>query len=130
MLAEVLAAVRPRPGGRYADGTLGGGGHAAAILAASSPSGWLSGCDRDGAAVEAAIRRLAEFAGRFDIRRGNFAELADWIAPASCDGALLDLGVRSPQLPAAHRGFPFPRHSPFHTPTHPPPPHTPAGLLH
>ena len=52
------------------------GGHAAAILAASSPSGWLFGCDRDGAAVEAATERLAEFAGRFEVRRGNFAELA------------------------------------------------------
>jgi 16S rRNA (cytosine1402-N4)-methyltransferase len=113
MLAEVLAALRPRPGGRYADGTLGGGGHAAAILAASSPSGWLYGCDRDGAAVEAALRRLAEFAGRFDIRRGNFAELADWIAPASCDGVLLDLGVSSPQLDEAERGFSFQRDGPL-----------------
>lgn len=113
MLAEVLAALRPRPGGRYADGTLGGGGHAAAILAASSPSGWLYGCDRDGAAIEAAIRRLAEFAGRFDVRRGNFAELADWIAPASCDGVLLDLGVSSPQLDEPGRGFSFQRDGPL-----------------
>ncbi len=113
MLAEVLAALRPQPGGRYADGTLGGGGHAAAILAASSPSGWLFGCDRDGAAIEAAIRRLAEFAGRFEIRRGNFAELADWIAPESCDGVLLDLGVSSPQLDEAERGFSFQRDGPL-----------------
>ncbi len=61
-----------KPGGRYADGTIGGGGHAAAILAASAPNGWLFGCDRDGAAVEAAQARLAEFAGRFEIRRGEF----------------------------------------------------------
>ncbi len=92
MVAEVLAALRPESGGRYADGTIGGAGHAAAILAASSPSGWLYGCDRDGAAVEAAKRKLAEFAGRFEIRQGNFAELADWVPPASCDGVLLDLG--------------------------------------
>ena len=113
MLAEALAALRPRPEGRYADGTLGGGGHAAAILAASSPSGWLYGCDRDGAAIEAAIRRLAEFAGRFEIRRANFAELADWISPASCDGVLLDLGVSSPQLDEAERGFSFQRDGPL-----------------
>jgi 16S rRNA (cytosine1402-N4)-methyltransferase len=113
MLAEALAALRPRPEGRYADGTLGGGGHAAAILAASSPSGWLYGCDRDGAAIEAAIRRLVEFAGRFEIRRGNFAELADWISPASCDGVLLDLGVSSPQLDEAERGFSFQRDGPL-----------------
>ena len=69
MVAEVLAALKPRPGGRYADGTLGGAGHAAAILAATSPNGWLYGCDRDGVAVEAAQRRLARFEGRFELRR-------------------------------------------------------------
>ncbi len=93
MAAEVLAALKPRPGGRYADGTVGGAGHAAGILAASSPTGWLSGCDRDGAAVEAATRRLAEkFAGRFEIRRGNFAEMAEWIPAASCDGCAAGFG--------------------------------------
>ena len=115
MLTEVLAALRPQPGGRNADGTAGGGGHACAILAASSPNGWLSGCDRDGAAVEAATRRLNEagFAGRFEIRRGNFSELADWVPPGSCDGVLLDLGVSSPQLDDADRGFSFQRDGPL-----------------
>ena len=78
MMAEVLEALMPRAGGRYADGTLGGAGHGAAILAASSPDGWLSGCDRDGVAIDAATRRLAEFAGRFEIRQGNFAGFAEW----------------------------------------------------
>lgn len=105
MMAEVLAALKPRPGGRYADGTVGGAGHAEAILAASSPDGLLFGCDRDGAAVEAAKARLAGFAGRFEIRRGNFAELAGWVTPGSCDGLLLDLGVSSHQLDSAERGF-------------------------
>jgi 16S rRNA (cytosine1402-N4)-methyltransferase len=114
MAAEVLAALKPQAGGRYADGTLGGAGHAEAILAASSPTGWLSGCDRDGVAVEAAQQRLAEkFAGRFEIRRGNFAELADWIAEKSCDGVLLDLGVSSPQLDSAERGFSFQNDGPL-----------------
>jgi 16S rRNA (cytosine1402-N4)-methyltransferase len=107
MAAEVLAALKPQPGGRYADGTVGGAGHAAGILTASSPTGWLYGCDRDGAAVEAATRRLAGFAGRFEIRRGNFAGLAKWIPAASCDGVLLDLGVSSPQLDSPERGFSF-----------------------
>src|SRR5258708_22861468 len=98
MVAEVLAALTPRSGGRYVDGTLGGGGHAAAILATSSPTGWLYGCDRDGAAVEATRERLAGFAGRFEVRRGNFAELGEWVPPESCDGVLLGLGVSSPQL--------------------------------
>ena len=113
MVAEVLAALRPRSGGRFADGTVGGGGHAAAVLAASSPTGWLSGCDCDGDAVEAAQTRLAEFAGRFEIRRGNFADLAGWIAAGSCDGVLLDLGVSSPQLDVAERGFSFLRDGPL-----------------
>ena len=114
MVAEVLAALEPRADGRYADGTLGGAGHAAGILAASSPTGWLSGCDRDGVAVEAAKKRLAEkYAGRFEIRRGNFSELAEWIPAASCDGVLLDLGVSSPQLDSAERGFSFQNDGPL-----------------
>ena len=114
MAAEVLDALKPRPDGRYADGTLGGAGHAASILAASSPTGWLSGCDRDGAAVEAAQKRLAEkFAGRFEIRRGNFSEMAEWIPSAGCDGVLLDLGVSSPQLDLAERGFSFQNDGPL-----------------
>jgi len=113
MAAEVLNALNPRPGGRYADGTIGGGGHAAIILTASSPTGWLSGCDRDGDAIEATRARLAEFAGRFEIRRGNFAELAGWVPAAGCDGVLLDLGVSSPQLDCAGRGFSFQHDGPL-----------------
>jgi 16S rRNA (cytosine1402-N4)-methyltransferase len=114
MAAEVLDALKPKPGGRYADGTLGGAGHAASILAASSPTGWLSGCDRDGVAVEAAKKWLAEkFAGRFEIRRGNFSEMAEWIPAASCDGVLLDLGVSSPQLDSPDRGFSFQQDGPL-----------------
>jgi 16S rRNA (cytosine1402-N4)-methyltransferase len=113
MLAEVLDALQPHPGGRYADGTVGGGGHAAAILAASSPTGWLCGCDRDGAAVEAAVRRLCPFAGRFELRQGNFAELPEWVPASSCDGVLLDLGVSSPQLDQAERGFSFQHDGPL-----------------
>lgn len=115
MLAEVLEALRARPGFLAADGTVGGAGHACALLAASSPNGWLYGCDRDGAAVEAATQRLNEagYAGRFEIRRGNYAEMADWIPSASCDGVLLDLGVSSPQLDDAGRGFSFQHDGPL-----------------
>jgi 16S rRNA (cytosine1402-N4)-methyltransferase len=113
MLEEVLAALRPRDGGRYVDGTLGGGSHAAAILRASAPTGWLLGCDRDGAAIEAAQARLAEFAGRFELRRGNYADMTEWMAAGSCDGVLLDLGVSSPQLDAAERGFSFQQDAPL-----------------
>ncbi len=113
MEAEVVEALGPRPGGLIADGTVGGGGHDAAILRCSSPTGRLAGCDRDAMAVEAAMARLSEFAGRFEIRRGNFADMAEWIAPESCDGVLLDLGVSSPQLDEAGRGFSFQQDGPL-----------------
>jgi 16S rRNA (cytosine1402-N4)-methyltransferase len=113
MVAEVLAALRPGAGGVHADGTLGGAGHAAAMLAASSPDGRLFGCDRDGVAIEAATRRLAEFAGRFEIRQGNFSGLSEWVPAESCDSALLDLGVSSPQLDVAERGFSFQQDGPL-----------------
>lgn len=113
MVAEVLEALKPRTGGRYVDGTLGGAGHAAAILAASAPGGWLFGCDRDAVAVQAARVRLAEYAGRVEIVQGNFADMAGWIPAESCDGVLLDLGVSSPQLDVAERGFSFQQDGPL-----------------
>src|SRR5580658_7829465 len=113
MGAEVLQALRPSPGSLIADGTVGGGGHAAALLRASAPTGRLVGCDRDGMAVEAAKARLSEFTGRFEIRQGNYAELADWLEPESCEGVLLDLGVSSPQLDLPERGFSFQEDGPL-----------------
>lgn len=107
MVAEVLAALQPRSSGRYVDGTVGGAGHATAILRASAPNGWLYGFDQDGVALEVAGERLAEFAGRFELRRANFSELGEWVTAGSCDGVLLDLGVSSPQLDTAERGFSF-----------------------
>lgn len=109
-----MAALGPKPGGKFADGTLGSGGHAARMLRASAPTGWLFGCDRDGAAIEAADAQLrAEFAGRFELRRGNFSELAGWVPAESCDAMLLDLGVSSPQLDRAERGFSFQQDGPL-----------------
>ena len=131
MMAEVLNALKPKSGGRYVDGTLGGAGHAASILSASSPTGWLYGCDRDGAAVEAARKRLAEqFAGRFEVRRGNFADLAGWVPAADCDGVLLDLGVSSPQLDSPERGFSFQHDGPLDMRMDPRQTLTAAELVH
>jgi 16S rRNA (cytosine1402-N4)-methyltransferase len=113
LLAEAVAALQPRDGGWYADGTIGGGGHAEAILAASSPTGRLFGCDRDDAAVEAARARLAPYANRVEIRQCNFAELAEWVPERSCDGVLLDLGLSSAQINSAERGFSFQQDGPL-----------------
>jgi 16S rRNA (cytosine1402-N4)-methyltransferase len=113
MVTEVLSALKPRDSGRYVDGTVGGAGHAEAILTASSPNGWLFGCDRDGAAVEVARERLAKFAGRFQIRQGDFAEVGEWIDAVSVDGVFFDLGVSSPQLDVAERGFSFQAEGPL-----------------
>ncbi|MEK7683816.1 MAG: 16S rRNA (cytosine(1402)-N(4))-methyltransferase RsmH [Verrucomicrobiota bacterium] len=129
LLAEVMAALAPRSGGRYADGTIGAGGHAYAILEKSAPEGRLWGCDRDPAAVEAARQHLAVFGAQFEIRQGNFAELAEWIEPGSCDGVVLDLGVSSAQLDMAERGFSFQQDGPLDMRMNPNQPLTAAHLV-
>lgn len=113
MVDEVLAVLKPVSGGRYVDGTVGGGGHSEAILRASEPDGFLYGCDWDETAVEAALKRLSPFSGRFEIRRGSFEELSEWVPANSCDGVILDLGVSSPMLETAERGFSFDRDGPL-----------------
>ena len=107
LLEEVLSALQPASGGLYVDGTVGGGGHAEAILEASNPDGRLVAFDRDDLALAATARRLARFGGRLQLHRESFAGLAKRLAKASCDGVLLDLGVSSPQLDEAERGFSF-----------------------
>jgi len=107
MVGEVVEMLSPRSSGQYFDGTVGGGGHASAILVASAPRGRLLACDRDGDAIEAAGRNLQEFGGRVALQRGNFSEIGRWLRPGSCDGAVLDLGVSSAQLDWAERGFSF-----------------------
>jgi 16S rRNA (cytosine1402-N4)-methyltransferase len=113
LLAEVLEQFRLSPGAVVADGTLGGAGHAVAMLQATSPNGFLYGCDRDGVAVETAVGRLAGYTGRFEVRRGHYAELVDWVPAGSCDAVLLDLGVSSYQLDTAERGFSFSHDGPL-----------------
>lgn len=110
MLPEVLTALRPRPGQVFLDGTLGGAGHACALLERILPGGFLWGCDQDSDALKAAAERLKAVPGgkgRFEIREMNFAGLAEWLPPESCDGVLLDLGVSSHQLDTPGRGFSF-----------------------
>jgi 16S rRNA (cytosine1402-N4)-methyltransferase len=112
MLEEVLRFLQPRPGSHYIDGTLGGGGHTAAILERSSPSGRVLGIDTDVQALARVRERLAEYIenGRLVLLHGNFAELARLAASAgflSVQGILLDLGFSSDQMENAQRGFSF-----------------------
>ncbi len=110
MPAEVLQYLAPRPGGVYLDGTLGGGGHSELILEASGPDGMLYGIDRDPSALTAAGERLNRFARRFRPLQGSFGDMAALLAGqgvTAVDGVLLDLGVSSPQLDRAERGFSF-----------------------
>ncbi|MEK7284751.1 MAG: 16S rRNA (cytosine(1402)-N(4))-methyltransferase RsmH [Chloroflexota bacterium] len=110
LLAEVLAQLDPREAGRYLDGTVGAGGHAAAILERSAPDGRLLGLDVDPAALAIARRQLARFGDRADLVRANFA-LCDVVARERrflpVDGVLLDLGLSSIQLADEDRGFSF-----------------------
>ena len=100
------------PSGCYVDATLGGGGHAAALLDALAPGGRVVGIDQDADALEAARVRLAEAEaqGRFRAVRGNFGDLARLLSQEgvdAIDGLLLDLGVSSFQLDTAGRGFSY-----------------------
>jgi 16S rRNA (cytosine1402-N4)-methyltransferase len=107
MLTQVLDGLRLRADGTYLDGTFGRGGHARAVLKRLGASGRLLLMDRDPQAVTAA---RGEFGGdaRVAIRHGSFADLTDWDETAAgLDGVLLDLGVSSPQLDDAARGFSF-----------------------
>lgn len=114
LTAEVLDQLRPHPGGTYLDATLGPGGHAAAILAASAPEGRLVGLDRDPAALAAARARLEPFGSRARLVHGRYEALADLLDPAQrFDGILFDLGVSSLQLEDAERGFSFTREGPL-----------------
>lgn len=113
---EVIAAIAPAPGGVYADVTLGGGGHSEAMLEASSPSGVVVGVDRDERALAASRERLARFGDRVRFVHSDFAALPEVLNEAGfgeLDGIVADLGVSSPQLDEADRGFSFSRPGPL-----------------
>ena len=108
LLKEVMDALAVRPGGRYVDGTLGRAGHTKEIIARG---GMVLGIDRD----EQAIREIGEVAGLTAVRgrHGDLKEIADENGWGEVDGILLDLGVSSPQLDEAGRGFSFLREGPL-----------------
>lgn len=116
MPAEVVEFLRPRQGGRYLDGTLGMGGHAEALFAASGEGAEVLGLDRDEAALATAMERLGQRQGRFSVWHGPFSRFEDAMEQVgwkSLDGALVDLGVSSLQLDTAERGFSFLRDGPL-----------------
>jgi 16S rRNA (cytosine1402-N4)-methyltransferase len=103
LAAEVIDGLNVRPGCVYVDGTLGGGGHAAVIEA---KGGTVIGIDRDPAALEAARIQGRKVHARY-------SEMAEIIGQTTVDGILLDLGVSSPQLDHADRGFSFNKEGPL-----------------
>jgi 16S rRNA (cytosine1402-N4)-methyltransferase len=107
---EIILALSPQSSGRYVDGTIGLGGHAWGILAASRPDGLLLGLDVDPDAIVLAEKRLAEFGERAKLIRGSYSDLSaqlEHIGWKSVDGILLDLGISSLQLDTPQRGFSF-----------------------
>ncbi|HKY68130.1 MAG TPA: 16S rRNA (cytosine(1402)-N(4))-methyltransferase RsmH [Acidimicrobiales bacterium] len=110
LVVELFA---PVPPGVVVDATLGGGGHAEALLDAH-PHLSVLGLDQDPDAIDAAMARLARFGDRVTVRRTRFDDIARVVAdvlpalgPAGASGALFDLGVSSPQLDRPERGFSY-----------------------
>ena len=109
LLEECIDGLNIKPNGIYVDGTLGGAGHSSRI-AAKLTTGRLIGIDRDPVALKAAGERLAPFADRVTLVHSNFCEIKQVLADLEIpgvDGILLDLGVSSPQLDEAERGFSY-----------------------
>lgn len=116
LLRETIDGVAPVSGGVYVDVTLGGGGHTQALLEASAPAGIVYGIDRDLNAIAAARARLSAFGERVVFLHGRFSELVSLLGEAGVSrvhGVVADLGVSSPQLDHAERGFSFSRPGPL-----------------
>jgi 16S rRNA (cytosine1402-N4)-methyltransferase len=116
LLDEVLAGLAVKPEGRYCDATFGRGGHTAAILAQLGPGGRVIALDRDPDAIAAGRERFAA-EPRLTLVRGSFGRLEERVRTAGLEGelqgVLLDLGVSSPQLDEARRGFSFMQDGPL-----------------
>lgn len=116
LLDEVLAGLAVQPEGRYCDATFGRGGHTGALLARLGPTGRVYAVDRDPDAIAAGRERYAE-EPRLTLVRGPFGQLQSLLRSAGVEGGLhgvlLDLGVSSPQLDEARRGFSFMQDGPL-----------------
>lgn len=116
MPRETLALMAPKPGGVYADATLGRGGHAQAILEQSAPDGVLYAIDRDERALDETRARLERFGARVRYVHGRFGEIRALLRAEDApllDGLVADLGVSSPQLDDGERGFSFRHEGPL-----------------
>ena len=110
LLDETIEGLAIKPDGIYVDGTLGGGGHSYQICRKLSKQGRLIGIDQDDAAIEAATKRLEEFADRVTIVRSNYCNMKNVLQELGIekvDGIVLDLGVSSYQLDTVERGFSY-----------------------
>jgi 16S rRNA (cytosine1402-N4)-methyltransferase len=110
LLSETMHYLAPKPGGVYVDCTLGGGGHTEEILKRVGPDGMVIGIDQDEQALNAANERLSGFGSAFKPVYGNFRFLENIVLKlglSHIDGILFDLGVSSPQLDEAERGFSY-----------------------
>ena len=112
LYAQVMDGLRVVEDGRYLDGTFGRGGHARGVLERLGPGGRLLLMDKDPEAIAEAERSFGDDT-RVSIRRGSFAALGDWDLAHDLDGVLFDLGVSSPQLDVAQRGFSFGKDGPL-----------------
>ena len=112
LYAQVLQGLRVVPDGRYLDGTFGRGGHARGVLDQLGPGGRLLLMDKDPEAIAVAEEGFGGD-GRVSIQRGSFAALGGWEQARDLDGVLFDLGVSSPQLDVAERGFSFGKDGPL-----------------
>ena len=108
LVRETMDLLRPERGGAFLDGTLGGGGHAEALLE-RGPQARLTGVDRDPEALAEATARLARFGDRFRAVRANFADAVEaaGVEAGTLAGVLLDLGISSHQVDEDARGFTF-----------------------
>ncbi len=110
LLKESVELLGVKPDGVYVDGTLGGGGHSLLICSKLGKNGRLIGIDRDMTAIDAASERLSKFKDNVTIVHNNFSNIKSVLAQLGIDkidGAILDLGVSSPQLDTADRGFSY-----------------------
>ena len=104
---EVIQLLRPNKGGFYLDCTLGGGGHAEAILRTGGSTARLIGVDQDSEAFKRSRERLKPFGGRVELHNDSFEKMAGILAGRKMDGILMDLGVSSFMLDDPSRGFSF-----------------------